>query len=158
MNRHLDDEQIAAAVAGDERSSDVGDHLGSCLECRQKVAALEELIRLRRRTLVADEPDWEAQREAVLGRLPQPQPVRGESSKSWLRPLMAAAAAMIVVAVVGLMMRPEQTEIASNGADIAVEEILAEVDELLADDSIPGFEVIDPGVEELEGYMSAGTS
>jgi len=157
MNRHLDDEQIAAAVAGDERPSDVGDHLGWCLECRQKVAAVEELIRLRRRSMVAGEPDWEAQREAVLGRLPQPQPVRREKSKTWLRPLLAAAAAMIVVAVVGLM-RPEQTEIASNGADIAVEEILAEVEELLADDSIPGFEVIDPGMEELEGYMSAGTS
>jgi hypothetical protein len=29
-----------------------------------------------------------------------------------------------------------------------VEEILAEVDAVLADDSIPGFEVIDPGLEE----------
>ena len=157
MNRHLDDEEIAAAVAEDELASEVSGHLGLCLDCRQKVATLEELIRSRRRTMVADEPDWEAQREAVLSRLPELQPVPGESSRTWLRPLLAAAAALIVVAVVGLM-RPEQHEIASNGTDISVEDILAEVDELLADDSIPGFEVIDPGMEELESYFAGGAS
>jgi hypothetical protein len=39
-----------------------------------------------------------------------------------------------------------------------VDEILAEVDAVLDDDSIPGFEVIDPGVDTLEGYAANGGS
>ncbi len=157
MNRHLDDEQIAGAVAGAELAPDMRGHLDSCLDCRHKVATMEKLIRLRRHSMAVGEPDWEAQRAAVLHRLPERQAVQHKQPKSWLRPLLAAAAALIVVAVVGLL-RPEHTEIASNGADISVEEILAEVDELLADDSIPGFEVIDPGMEELESYLAGDVS
>ena len=157
MNRHLDDEQIAAAVVGAELDPTASGHLGSCLDCRGRVAAMEGLIELRRHQMASDEPDWEAQRAGVLDRLPEQQSVRPGGWNSWLRPLLAAAAALIVVAVVGLL-RQEPAEIASNGTDISVEEILAEVDELLADDSIPGFEVIDPGMEELESYLTAGAS
>ena len=157
MNRHLDDEQIAAAVVGAELDPTASGHLGSCLDCRGRVAAMEELIELRRHQMASDEPDWEAQRAGVLDRLPEQQSVRSGGWNFWLRPLMAAAAALIVVAVVGLL-RPEPAEIASNGTDISVEEILAEVDELLADDSIPGFEVIDPGMEELESYLAGDAS
>lgn len=157
MNRHLDDEQIAAAVVGAELDSTASGHLGSCLDCRGRVAAMEELIGLRRHRMTSGEPDWEAQRAAVLDRLPEQQSVRPGGWNSWLRPLMAAAAALIVVAVIGLL-RPEPAEIASNGTDISVEEILAEVDELLADDSIPGFEVIDPGMDELEDYLAGDAS
>ena len=44
------------------------------------------------------------------------------------------------------------------GDELAVEEILAEMDALLADDSIPGFEVIDPWVGELETDIENGAS
>ena len=42
--------------------------------------------------------------------------------------------------------------------DIAVEEILAEVDAVLEDDSLPGFESIDPGVSDLESMIENGAS
>jgi hypothetical protein len=70
---------------------------------------------------------------------------------------MAAAAALLVVAAV-VLLRPRPVEVASNGTELAVEDILAEVDELLADDSIPGFEVIDPGVDEIESFATEGAS
>ena len=34
------------------------------------------------------------------------------------------------------------------GSELPVEQILAEVDAMLADDSIPGFELIDPGLDD----------
>ncbi len=157
MNRHLDDIQIADAIAGAELDEAATSHLGSCLDCRRRTTAMQELIGIRRRQMALGEPDWEAQRAAILHRLPEAQTARSGRLNTWLRPLLAAAAALIVVAVMGLL-RPGRIEIVSNGDEISVEEILAEVDELLADDSIPGFEVIDPGMEELEGYLSAGAS
>lgn len=157
MNTHLDDEQIAAVIIGAELERAAADHLESCLDCRRRVASMEELMALRRQRMATDEPDWDLQLAAVMDRLPADDAARPSRRSSWIRPLMAAAAALLVVVVVG-MLGPDQPEIVSNGTDIAVEEILAEMDEILADDSIPGFEVIDPGMEELESYLSAGAS
>ena len=70
MNRHLDDDQIAAAVAGLGLEPDAQSHLGSCLSCRQQVEDLKGLIGARRQELLSDEPDWERQREEILRRLP----------------------------------------------------------------------------------------
>ena len=157
MTTHLDDGQIAAVIIGAELDRAAADHLESCLDCRRRGADLEGLIDMRRRGMDGESPDWEAQRIAVLDRLPVDAPAPMARPRRWLRPLMAAAAAMMVVAVLGVL-GPDRTEIASNGAELAVEDILAEVDELLADDSIPGFEVIDPGIDDLESYLSGGAS
>lgn len=155
--KHLDDEQTATAVAGLELDRDGRDHLSSCVDCRRKVEAMRDLIEARRLLMEGDEPDWSAQRDAVLMRL-RSEPTRsGARRRSWWRPAMAAAAALAVVAVVGLI-GPRSTEIASNGQELPVAEILAEMDALLADDSIPGFEIIDPGVDGLEGVLANGSS
>jgi hypothetical protein len=42
--------------------------------------------------------------------------------------------------------------------EASVEEILAEMDELLADDSIPGFEIIDPETNDLASVFGNGAS
>jgi len=157
MNRHLDDEQIATLLIGAELEPEAREHLEVCLDCRGKVASTARLIELRRRSIDDGAPDWKRQHAAVLDRLPVDPASTAARRGRWLRPLIAAAAALIVVAVVAVM-RPRPAEIASNGSDIAVEDILAEVDALLADDSIPGFEIIDPGVDELESFVSEGTS
>jgi hypothetical protein len=155
--KHLENERISAVVAGLELEAEERAHLESCVECRRSVSAMRDLISVRRVQLEAGEPDWSAQREAVLGRLPpagRTGPARG---RGWWRPALAAAAAVIVAGVV-ILMGPRSSELASNGPEIPVAEILAEVDALLEDDSIPGFEVIDPGVDGLEGVIANGSS
>jgi anti-sigma factor RsiW len=158
MTRHLDDHEIAAAVAGLDLAPECEQHLGSCLECRRQLAATQQLIARRRQQLAAEEPDWEAARRTVLDRIDQQGADGGGPSR--LRPwrqLAAAAAAVAVAVVVGLL-APRQADRDSGRTELAVDEILAEVDAVLDDDSIPGFEVIDPGLDALEGYVANGAS
>jgi hypothetical protein len=143
MNRHLDDHEIATAVAGLELAGEAARHLADCLSCRRQVAAMEELIGQRRDELVADEPDWQRQQERVLARLPAAAPVVPLRSRRWLRPALSVAAALLVALAVGLLMPSEDPPQQAELEDIEVEEILAEVDAILADESIPGFEVIE---------------
>jgi len=158
MTRHLDDHEIAAAVAELELTPECEDHLASCLDCRRQLTAMEQLIGQRRRQLAAGEPDWEAARRAVLDRIDHPVVASGRSRRvRWWRPLAAAAAAVAVAVVVGLL-APGGAERDPGRTELAVDEILAEVDAVLEDDSIPGFEVIDPGLDTLEGYVANGTS
>ncbi len=155
--KHLDDGQISTAVAGLDLDAEGRGHLESCVDCRRRVGMMAELIDARRLRMKDEEPDWAAQHEAVLGRLPsasQTPPVR---SSGWWRPAMAVAAALAVVAVVSLV-GPRSPELASDNSEIPVAEILAEVDALLEDDSIPGFEIIDPGLDGLEGVIANPSS
>lgn len=158
MTRHLDDHEIAAAVAGLDLAPECEEHLGSCLECRRKRAAMQQLIARRRQQLTAEEPDWQAARRTVLSRIEQHGATAGEPSRfrRW-RPLAAAAAAVAVAVTVGLL-APRQADRDLDRTELAVDEILAEVDAVLDDDSIPGFEVIDPGLDTLEGYVANGAS
>jgi hypothetical protein len=71
---------------------------------------------------------------------------------------MLVAAAVVMVAVVVGLIGPSGPEVGVTNGEIPVDQILAEVDALLDDDSIPGFEVIDPGVDDLESYFANGTS
>ena len=157
MTRHLEDHEIDAAVAGIGPDEAVRDHLARCAECRRKVAAMEELIDARRAEIARQEPDWEAQREAVLARLPNAAVSAPVRRRWWLRPVSAVAAVAAMAVAVGLLV-PRGGELPSELSDAAVEEILAEMDALLEDDSIPGFELIDPGYEDLESYLANGTS
>ncbi|PWB76545.1 MAG: hypothetical protein C3F15_05140 [Holophagae bacterium] len=158
MTSHLDEREISAAVAGLSLADGSGEHLESCLECRRLVADLAQLIGRRRVEQATGEPDWEAARAAVLARLPDLEDARLEARRlRWWRPL-AAAAAVIVAAAAVVLLAPDRVAVDPTEGGIPVEEILAEVDAVLADDSIPGFELIDPGLETLSGVVANGSS
>jgi hypothetical protein len=150
MSHHLTDEQIAASVAGLELGDEAREHLDSCLGCRSSVSEMLCLIEKRRGLLAAGEPDWEAQRAGVLAGLD------GHASRrrrpGWLTPALAVAAALVMAVAVGLVGGPGGATIPRD--EIALEEILAEAETLLADRSIPGFELIDPDLDEFGDYLS----
>jgi hypothetical protein len=153
LERHLDEDEFAAAVAGEETEDSVRQHLTECLVCHRQVAELRAAIEARRDELAGDSPDWEAQRTAVMERL-------GETAarlrrRRRLAPALAAAAAVLMAIGVSVIQFDR-----SPGAEVelGVEEILAEAEALLESDAIPGFEVIDPGLEELEDYFGNGLS
>jgi hypothetical protein len=158
MTNHLDEHEISAAVAGLELAGPAAEHLESCLECRRRVAGMTQTILQRRAGQAAGEPDWEAARAVVLARLPG---VESEPSAAgrlrWWRPLAAAAAVVAIAVAVGLLV-PQRVAVDPSEAELPVEEILAEVDAVLADDSIPGFELIDPGLETLSGVAADSAS
>lgn len=158
MTNHLDEREISAAVAGLELAAPAAEHLESCLECRRRVAELQQLIGRRRAEQATGEPDWEAARAAVLARLPGVESGRAASRlQRWWRPLAAAAAVAAIAVAVGLLV-PDRVAIDSTESELPVEEILAEVDAVLGDDSVPGFELIDPGLETLAGVVANGSS
>ena len=147
MSMHLEEHEITSAVAGLELEPAAEEHLTACLSCRQRVASMRELIDAQRLRLEAEAPDWERQRQEVLLRLPSALTAGPERRRWWTRPLFAVAA--VLVAAIGLRMlwAPPPADRATN-AELPVEQILAEVDAMLADDSIPGFELIDPGLDD----------
>ena len=148
MKMHLEEHEITLAVAGLELEPAAEEHLASCMSCRQRVFSMRELIDARRQRLEAEVPDWERQRQEVLLRLPSALTAGPERRRWWTRPLLAVAA--VLVAAIGLralwMPLPPSDPVA--GSELPVEQILAEVDAMLADDSIPGFELIDPGLDD----------
>jgi hypothetical protein len=155
MTTHLTSHEIAAAVAGLELTPQAREHLASCLGCRAEVTDLERLIDLRRVEIAAGQPDWESQAQRLMDRLP----ATGDSGRAptrWWRTALAAAAVVVVAVGVGVL--HHRRPVAQPAAAPSVEEILAEMDQLLADDTIPGFEVIDPGLEELETFIDNGAS
>ncbi len=157
MTTHVTDEDLAAVVAGLEVTPEAHEHLSSCLSCRQEVAELQKSIAERRREMEAEIPDWQRQRNQVMARLADRPQTGSAPSRRWLRPLLAAAAVALVAVGVGLFMPPGATTPPTID-DLAVEQILAEVDAVLADDSLPGFEFIDPGVDDPAGLVADGAS
>lgn len=156
MKRHLDSEEIAAVVAGLDLDRAARDHLESCVVCRAEAADLERLIGARRDQMRAGEPDWAISAARIMGRLPaEPGDDRRLRSR-WLRPVLALAAVLVLAVGLGIL-RPDGA-VDSPAGEPSVEEILAEMDELLSDDSIPGFEIIDPEMDDLETYFRNGAS
>jgi anti-sigma factor RsiW len=153
MKDHLDDVEFASALAGEELTGEAAEHLGSCVSCRLRLAEMRGWIEERRQRMERDAPDWQDQRERIAARLDGVSAPRRR--RRWLRPAVAAAALIAVAVGVGIMQLPRGEDVRS---DLAVEEILAEADALLADDTIPGFEVIDPGFEGLGDDSDNGVS
>jgi anti-sigma factor RsiW len=155
MKTHVTDEVLAAVVAGLEVSPEAAEHLSSCLSCRHEVAELRRFVADRRDGMAAESPDWRRQRREVMARLAD-TPTDSATARWWLRPLLAAAAVLVVAVGVSLLM-PHGGTTPPATDDLAVEQILAEVDAVLADDSLPGFESIDPGVDDPASILENGT-
>lgn len=158
MNTHLDEQHITAAIAGLELEPGVREHLATCLSCRQQVAAFTDLIDARGEQMAAEMPDWDRQRAEILLRLPAIPAGRSAKSRRWLRPLIAAAAVVIVVVGLELLWSPTPTGDPVVELEVPIEQILADVDAVLSDDSLPGFESIDPGFDDLESIFGNGAS
>ncbi len=155
--KHLEDHEIAAALAGEPLESSSDEHLAGCLACRQQVTELEALISERRESLETEVPDWEEQRRAVLDRLGDP-PAAARSQSHWRRALLAAAAVVLLAIGVRELTVPQITTVPGVDNEIQIEKILAEVEAVLSDDSLPGFESIDPGFDDPESMIANGTS
>lgn len=161
MTRHLDDDEIAIALAGDELKPPAAGHLESCLACRREVEALSEMLADRRRNLATGAPDWDLQRGEILSRLTRLTSAassRGRARARWFRPLLAAAAVIALAVGLRVAWLPSAPADRLPHSELEVEEILAEVDEVLADDSLPGFEPIDPGFDVDPRLFDNGTS
>ena len=156
MNTHLEESQITAAVAGLELEPSAAEHLGSCLSCRQQVAVMRDLIDGRRQELEDGAPDWQRQQQEIMLRMPPAANRDASRRRAWSRPLLAVAA--VIVAAIGLraLWTPAPPIDSAVPIELPVEQILAEVDALLADDSIPGFEIIDPEIDDA--FFENGTS
>jgi len=157
MNTHLTDEDFAAAVAGHGVSSQASEHLSSCVSCRQQVAEMQRSIAGRRQAMEAEFPGWQHQRQNVMARLADASQTDRPTARRWLRPVLAAAAALVVAVGIRLAMPPEHTAppVTNN---LPIEQILAEVDAMLADDSLPGFESIDFGFDDPASLFENGSS
>jgi hypothetical protein len=147
MKSHLEEHEITAAVAGLELEKAAEEHLGSCVSCRRQVSAMRNVIDARLEDLEAEAPDWERQRQEIMLQLPATATARPRR-RLWTRPLLAVAA--VLVAAIGLraLWAPAPAVEPGVVSDLPVEQILAEVDAMLADDSIPGFELIDQGMDD----------
>ncbi len=149
MKTHLEENELTAVVAGLELEAAAEEHLGSCVSCRRQVSAMRDVIDARRGDLEAEAPDWVRQRREIMSQLPPAPAVRPMRRSPWTRPLLAIAA--VLVAAVGLraLWTPAPTADPGVISELPVEQILAEVDAMLADDSIPGFELIDQGMDDV---------
>jgi len=157
MNTHLDDQEITTAASGTELEAEAKEHIGSCLSCQQQVHLLRALIETQRGSLAEEAPDWDRQRQEILLRLPSTEAGREGNLRRWIRPALAAAAVVVVAVGLGIL-RPQKQNGGLISGEMPVEQILAEVDAVLADDSIPGFEFIDPGISDPDEIYENGTS
>jgi len=158
MNTHLDERQITAVVAGLELDPGAQEHLASCLSCRQQVTAFNDLVDARAEQMAVEAPDWDRQRAEILLQLPKTSVGRSSKTRRWMRPLLAAAAVVLVAVGLEFMWSPAPAGDPVVELEIPIEQILAEVDAALSDDSLPGFESIDPGVDDPQSYFENGAS
>jgi anti-sigma factor RsiW len=156
MSSHLTADEIAAAVAGLETGPAVEKHLDTCVVCRAEVTDIKRLIAERREALLTCEPDWAASARRIMDRIPAAGAPGHRPRSRWLRPVLAVAAVLVLAVGLGVLL-PDRP-VAPPAGELAVEEILAEMDALLANDSIPGFEIIDPETDDLATFFDNGAS
>ncbi len=157
MNTHLKDDELTAAIAGLDISPEAAEHLASCVSCRQQAAGIRQSIDERLTAMEAEHPDWQRQQRDVMARLPEAPEVGRSTGWRWLRPVLAAAAVLVIAVGLKLSMAPVVVTTPVTD-DLQIEQILAEVDAVLADDSLPGFEPIDPGVDDPASIFENGSS
>ncbi len=155
MKSHLEEHEITEAVAGLELEAAAEEHLGSCVSCRRQVTEMQCVIDARREGLEAGAPDWERQRQEIMLQLPATA-MAMPKRRLWTRPLLAVAAVLLVAIGLRVLWAPAPVVEPGVVSELPVEQILAEVDAMLADDSIPGFELIDQGLDDA--IFENGTS
>jgi len=151
--QHLTELELVEAVAGRTGDPRVGEHLASCLACHTEVADLQQLISQRQHQLDTLAPSWELQRQQILERLPTSSTAR--PTHRWLRPVLAIAAALALSLGLAVLYQHSAGAPRQPTQEEQLETILAEVDALLVQDSIPGFESLEeivPSTDELEEY------
>lgn len=158
MTTHLNEEEFTAAVEGLELSPEATEHLAACISCRQQVDALQRAAAERLDEMEGQMPDWDHQRDEILACLPSSPAGSPAAPRRWLRPLMALAAVFLMAVGLSSLWEPPEVPEPVAGAEIEIDVILAEVDAVLADDSLPGFEFIDPGVDDPESLIENSAS
>lgn len=150
MTRHLDRDQLDLAVAGLLTDPDALAHLEDCVTCRRTMTGFQEVIETRRAMMERETPDWGLQRQQILDRLPDhPALVPVAADRRWVRPLLAAAATVLIAVGGGLVFhRSDPAPPATTRTEMNVEEILAETDSLLDAEGIPGFHILDDVTDE----------
>ena len=148
MKTHLEEHEITAAVASVELEPATGEHLGSCVSCRRRVSEMQDVFEARRASLAAEAPDWERQRQEIMLQLPSTPMAQPRRRRVWTGPLLTVAAVLVAAISLRALWTPAPVADPGFTAEMPVEQILAEVDAMLADDSIPGFEVIDQGMDD----------
>jgi hypothetical protein len=150
MTRHLNDDQIAAVLAGLELEPDARAHLDGCVGCRREVAVFDEATARRRDAMLDDVPDFEAQRRAVMARIPGGPATLARRGRSVRGPVLALAAAVLIAVGVTALWPDKQVDRRPADVDVPVARILEETEALLSDDAIPGFEPIQWDAHDLE--------
>lgn len=153
--KHLDDRQMAAVLAGETPEAAALEHLAACVACRAEADRLRRLIAARRDQLTVSQPDWDGLAAAVESRLGSAGPAE-RRRRPTVRVALAAAAMVVLGLAATLIERPHS--VVPGRGELAVEEVLAEAEALLASDSIPGFEVIDPAAGGLDELIANGAS
>lgn len=144
MTNHLNEWEASAAAAGLDLEEARQEHLRHCLVCRSSIAAFGETIDLRRQDLAQTRPDWEGQRAAILRRMAEGGSSVRRVSPSRLRPLLAAAATVVLAVAGGAFITrsgPAPTPTAQPA--IAIEEILSQAESLLSDDGLVDLDLFD---------------
>lgn len=142
MSTHLSETEITSVLCGQELSAATNEHLQGCISCRSRIAEFERAITLRRAGMDGEMPDWQKQRRAILDRLPDQIGPRRRRSPRWVRPILAAAAVVTIALAAGLLHNPATPDLMPTPRpELPIEQIFAQAESLLADESIPGFEV-----------------
>ncbi len=160
MSNHLADHDLTRAAAGLELAAADRDHLASCLACHAALTAFAGAVASRRAALEREAMSRPALSAAVMARLaaqPAPRPRR---HPPLLQGVLAMAATLVMAVGLGLVVRrhavPELVAVPTPVAALAVEDVLAEMEAILADDSIPGLWVADPvgDVDDLASLLA----
>jgi hypothetical protein len=159
MKGHLEEATLTSLVAGLEVDESALAHLGECLYCRRRIDQVRDAIEGRQREIEEEAPDWETLSRSILAELPASVgKTRVWGLRRWYANVAAVAAAVMLALTAGLFMGGDpviETE------EIPVEQILAEVDDLLAGEELPGFEGLTemvPDNEEMAEYFENGSS
>ncbi len=158
MNRHLDEETLTALVAELDVGDEEREHLQGCVFCRRRIDKIRGPLESRRREIEAEAPDWDEHKGRIMadvlaatGRQLRPP------AKLWMRSALALAACVVIAVTVGIF---TQENPAITQDEIPIEQILAEVDDLLAGDDLPGFEALAemvPNTEELAALVEGAS-